>query len=79
MNAAFLVDAEVAAAGGVTPPVTVAELAVGKRVDVAEFRRLAVSHRRMVRVDEPKSGLRGLRDIETGEIFFTEAHRLLAK
>jgi hypothetical protein len=46
---------------------------------VAEFRKLAVSHRRMVRVDRPGVGLKGLRDLETGETFYTDAHRLMAK
>ena len=74
MNA-FFDDTEVAAAGGVTSPVSTPE----KHIGVAEFRRLAVSHRRMVRADKPSAGLKGLRDVETGEIFFTDAHRLAAK
>ncbi len=51
----------------------------GKRIGVAEFHRLAISHRRMIREDYPKAGLRGLRDEDTGERFFVDAHRLLAK
>ena len=74
MNAAMLDDTEVAAACGVTP-----QPLCGKKVDVAEFRGLAVSHRRMIRVDRPEEGLRGLQDLDTGETFYTDAHRLLAK
>lgn len=73
MSTAFFDDTEVAAACGVTGS------PLGKQVDVAEFRQLAVSHRRMVRVDNPVAGLRGLRDVDTGETFYTDAHRLLAK
>ena len=75
MNAAFFDDTEVAAACGVAE----GEARKSKTIDVAEFRRLAVSHRRMVRVDEPKAGLKGLHDLDTGETFFTKAHRLMAK
>ncbi|MFN0016936.1 MAG: hypothetical protein ACKVP0_01685 [Pirellulaceae bacterium] len=79
MNAAFFDDTEVAAACFVTTPAINADISKGKQIDVAEFRRLAVSHRRMVRVDLPKVGLRGLRDQDTGETYFTDAHRLIAK
>lgn len=79
MNAAFFDDTEVAAACGVTAPGTREEIRPGKHIGVAEFRQLAVSHRRMVRVDRHDAGLKGLRDVETGETFFTDAHRLLAK
>jgi len=79
MNAAFYDETEVAAACGVTTPKIVGESDPAKNISVAEFRRLAVSHRRMVRVDKPDIGLRGLRDVETGETFYTDAHRLLAK
>lgn len=79
MNAAFFDDTEVAAACGVAAQPASDSVAADKHVDVAEFRRLAVSHRRMVRVDMPGAGLKGLRDLETGETFYTEAHRLLAK
>ena len=75
MNAAFFDDTEVAAACSVAE----GTLPKGKTIDVAEFRRLAVSHRRMVRVDEPKAGLKGLHDLDTGETFFTSALRLMAK
>ena len=79
MNAAFFDDTEVAAACGVTIQPTNEGIATGKHIDVAEFRKLAVSHRRMVRVDRPGAGLKGLRDLETGETFYTDAHRLMAK
>ena len=79
MNAAYFDDTEVAAACGVTPRANGAKTPVGKHVGVAEFRKLAVSHRRMDRVDLPNAGLKGLRDVETGETFYTDAHRLAAK
>jgi hypothetical protein len=70
---AFFDDTEVAACSVISePPAT-------KRVDVAEFRQLAVSHRRMIRVDDHRAGLRGLRDLDTGETFYADAHRLMAK
>ena len=79
MNAAFFDDTEVAAACGVTAKKTSGNIPAGKHVGVAEFRELAVSHRRMDRLDLPKVGLKGLRDLETGETYFTDAHRLMAK
>ena len=49
----------------------------GQLVDSAEFRRLLVSHRRMVRVDRRAERLRGLQDLDTGEVFLIDEHRLL--
>jgi hypothetical protein len=46
-------------------------------VDAAEFRRLLVSHRRMVRADRRAERLRGLLDVDTGEIFLTDERRLI--
>ena len=74
MNPAYFDDTEVAAASREK-----SKLAPEKHVGVAEFRLLAVSHRRMVREDRPGAGLKGLRDVDTGETFFTDAHRLAAK
>jgi hypothetical protein len=79
MNAAFYEDSEGAVADGVTAPKTAGAIRSGKHIDVYEFRQLAVSHRHMVRVDNPQAGLKGLRDMNTGETFFTDAHRLAAK
>lgn len=79
MNAAFFDDTEVAAACGVTPQGKSEEIRPGKHVGWAEFRQLAVSHRRMIRVDRHDVGLKGLHDLETGETFYTDAHRLLAR
>lgn len=45
-------------------------------VPASEFRELIVSHRRLVRADEPAEGLRGLRDLDSGEWFLTEARKL---
>jgi len=54
-------------------------LAPAKRrlVNAVEFRNLLVSHRRMVRFDVRSERLRGLRDLDTGEIFVTDERRLL--
>jgi hypothetical protein len=46
-------------------------------VNAKEFRRLLVSHRRMVRVDQRGHRLRGLQDLDTGEVFLTDERRLL--
>jgi hypothetical protein len=46
-------------------------------VDAAEFRRLIVSNRRMERADRFAPKMRGLRDLETGELFLTEERWLL--
>ena len=45
-------------------------------VDAYEFRRLAISTRRLVRADAPEAGLRGLLDLVTGERFVTEEENL---
>jgi hypothetical protein len=46
-------------------------------VSAAEFRRLLVSHRKLVRADLRAERLRGLHDLDTGEIFVTDEKRLL--
>jgi hypothetical protein len=46
-------------------------------ISAAAFRDLLVSHRRMVRFDVRSERLRGLRDLDTGEIFVTDERRLL--
>ena len=46
-------------------------------VDAAEFRRLIVSNRRMERADKSVPKMRGLRDLETGELFLTDERCLL--
>ena len=43
----------------------------------AEFRALMVSHRRMERADRREQLLRGLRDLETGEVFLIDERHLL--
>lgn len=45
-------------------------------VPAAEFQKLLVSHRRMVRVDRREDRLKGLRDLDTGEVFLTDERRL---
>jgi hypothetical protein len=49
----------------------------GRVVNAREFRQLLVSHRRMVRVDQQGERLRGLQDLDTGEVFLTDERRLL--
>ena len=48
----------------------------GRVINAAEFRELLVSHRRMVRADRRGEKLRGLQDLDTGEVFLTDEHRL---
>jgi hypothetical protein len=48
----------------------------GQLVDAAEFRRLLISHRRLVRADRRADRLRGLQDLDTGEIFLIDERRL---
>jgi hypothetical protein len=49
----------------------------GRVVNAAEFRKLIVSHRRMIRVDRRAEKLRGLQDLDTGEVFLTDERRLI--
>jgi len=49
----------------------------GQMVSAIEFRNLLVSHRRMVRADRRTDRLRGLQDLDTGEVFLTDERRLL--
>lgn len=49
----------------------------GRRVGPAEFRKLLVSHRRMVRFDRRDERLRGLQDLDTGEVFLVDERQLL--
>ncbi|QDU28414.1 hypothetical protein ETAA8_35140 [Anatilimnocola aggregata] len=46
-------------------------------IDAAEFRRLMVSNRRMERADRLAPKMRGLRDLETGELYLTDERWLL--
>lgn len=70
MDAAFLLGSDSSQA-------LLADMSPEKIVNAAEFRRLLVSHRRMVRVDRREDRLRGLHDLDTGEIFLTDERRLL--
>ena len=45
-------------------------------IDPTEFRSLMVSHRRMVREDDNALRQRGLRDLDTGELFVVDERRL---
>jgi hypothetical protein len=46
-------------------------------VDASAFCALLLSHRRMVRFDRADHRVRGLRDLDTGEVFLTDARRLV--
>jgi hypothetical protein len=48
----------------------------GRLVDSALFGDLLISHRRMERLVYPEHHLRGLRDLDTGEVFLIEERRL---
>ena len=71
MDAAILQDSQAYGTGMVSP------VLAGQVVSAAEFRNLLVSHRRMVRLDRRPDRLRGLRDLDTGEVFLTDERRLL--
>jgi hypothetical protein len=62
---------------GMQPLATLAGDGESRVIGAAQFRGLLVSHRRMVRVDQTNDRLRGLRDLDTGEIFLTDERRLL--
>jgi hypothetical protein len=49
----------------------------GRLINATEFQQLMVSHRRMERVPCPQLKMRGLRDLDTGEVFLTDERRLL--
>jgi len=71
MDAALLQDVRETTGCGVL------ELGSSSIVSAAEFRKLLVSHRRMVRVDRRDDRLRGLQDLDTGEVFLTDERRLV--
>lgn len=48
----------------------------GRLVTAAEFQELLVSNRRMERCSSSQIRLRGLRDLDTGEVFLTDERRL---
>jgi hypothetical protein len=48
----------------------------GHFVEPAHYRDLLISHRRMERLSCPERHLRGLRDLDTGEVFLIEERRL---
>jgi hypothetical protein len=50
--------------------------APGRLVDSAFYGDLLISHRRMERLVYPERRLRGLRDLDTGEVFLIEERRL---
>lgn len=50
---------------------------IARYVDATEFRRLIVSNRRMERADKFAPKMRGLRDLETGELFLTDERWLI--
>ena len=61
----------------VLPKGSMVELGQSRLIPAAEFRRLLVSHRRMVRADRRDERLRGLQDLDTGEVFLTDERRLV--
>jgi hypothetical protein len=48
----------------------------GRLVNATEFHKLIVSNRRMERVSCDEVRMRGLRDLDTGEVFLTDERRL---
>ena len=69
MEAAIMREANFSRHGAASPS--------GRIVGPTEFRNLLVSHRRMVRVDRRAEHVRGLQDLDTGEVFLIEERRLL--
>ena len=59
-------------------PMTVGEVVEELRrlISAGEFKQLIVSHRRLTRADEPHLGMRGLRDLDSGEHFLVEERKL---
>jgi hypothetical protein len=72
MDAATLQGTTLSRAGIAMP-----EMTGGRVINAAEFQKLLVSHRRMVRADRRADRLRGLQDLDTGELFLTDERRLL--
>jgi hypothetical protein len=62
---------------GLRPSGALGDESGAQLIGAAEFQRLLVSHRRMVRVDRRSEKLRGLQDLDTGEVFLTDERRLL--
>jgi len=62
---------------GIDSQTLLADMASERVVSAGEFRRLLVSHRRMIRVDRREERLRGLQDVDTGEVFLTDERRLV--
>ena len=58
---------------------SMAEADSARVVSPAEFRSLIVSHRRMRRVDRRADKIRGLEDLDTGEVFLTDERRLFGQ
>jgi hypothetical protein len=70
MRNSLLVRAEATAARPMTPKIP------GQMIDAAHYRDLLISHRRMERLAVPEQRLRGLRDLDTGEVFLIDERRL---
>jgi len=71
MDAAILQGTTLSRSG-----IAIPEMAGGRVINAAEFQKLLVSHRRMVRADRRADRLRGLQDLDTGELFLTDERRL---
>lgn len=63
-----------------TPPTTVNTVQKTepnrRLVDREEFCKLLLGYRRMIRADEPSTGMRGLRDLQTGVTYLIEREKL---
>ena len=62
---------------GAASQTLLADMAPERIVSANEFRGLLVSHRRMIRVDRRDDRMRGLQDLDTGEVFLTDERRLV--
>ena len=72
-------DAISSAASGIASLHSATPPAAFQVVEPAEFSMLMVSHRRMVRADRAADRVKGLRDLDTGEVFFVEECQLLQR
>ena len=71
MDAAMLQDMHISHDTGTR------RMLAGRLVSPAEFHNLLVSHRRLVRADQRTDRLKGLQDLDTGELFLIEERRLM--
>ena len=58
-------------------PVSLTQIDCRNHISPAQFVTMLVSRRRLVRYDQRNRGLRGLKDVDTGELFEIEERKLV--